>query len=141
MAWGYLIGRSSAIPLKVSINPYILIFLAAIPDIDLLLGLTGIRHRTWTHSVLIWTLIFVPFFIIYRKRSIPYFLAPIQHILFGDFVVGYYNSPLWPVNTSKFSLNYGLLSYENLALEAIGLAGFLLWAVLSADERKKFIAK
>jgi hypothetical protein len=141
MVWGYIIGRSSAIGLKVNVNPYVLLFLAAIPDIDLLLGLTGIRHRTWTHSVLIWALVFTPFFIIYRKKSLPYFFALIQHVLFGDFVVGYYNSPLWPVYNAKFSLDYGLLSNENVVLETIGLGAFLSWVTISKGTRKQFFAK
>lgn len=141
MAWGYLIGKASSIGLKVNVNPYLLLFLAVIPDIDLLLGLTGIRHRTWTHSVLVWTLIFLPIFIIYRKKGIPYYLATVQHIVLGDFIVGYYNAPLWPVNTSRFSLNYGLLSYENLFMEALGLGLFLAWFLLSKKIRVQFLAK
>jgi membrane-bound metal-dependent hydrolase YbcI (DUF457 family) len=138
MVWGYVVGRTSSSILKVSVNPYLLLFLAALPDIDLLLGIVGIQHRTWTHSVLVWSVIFAPLFVMYRKRSIPYFLAPIQHIIFGDAIVGAWNRPLYPISHFNFSLGYGLLSIENIALEAAGLGIFILLVLATKNARRAF---
>lgn len=121
--------------LGVKINPYLLLFLAALPDIDLLLAAFGIQHRTWTHSILVWSLIFAPFFIVYRKRTIPYFLAPIQHIIFGDAITGAWNRPLFPLSHFNFSLGYGLFSVENIALETAGLGIFLLFVLATRTAR------
>jgi len=125
MCWGYIIGKSSSSLLRVYSNPYLLLFVAALPDIDLLLGIVGIQHRTWTHSLLVWSVLFTPLFVIYRKRSIPYFIALVQHFLFGDAVVGSWNRPLWPISQFNFSLGYSLFSVENVVLEAAGLVIFL----------------
>jgi membrane-bound metal-dependent hydrolase YbcI (DUF457 family) len=129
MCWGFICGKLSASALKVTANPFLLLFLGALPDVDLLLGIVGIQHRTWTHSILIWTLVFTPFLAIYRQRAIPYFVATIQHILIGDFIVGAYNRPFWPVSQSNFNLGYSLFSIENIALEAAGL-GLMIALIL-----------
>jgi len=138
MCWGYVIGKASSSFLRVSINPYLILFLAALPDIDLLLGVLGVEHRTWTHSIFLWSLVFVPFFVKYRTRSVPYFLAPIQHILFGDVFVGSWNRPLWPVSNVNFASGHSLLSIENIALEATGLVIFLLLMFATKDGRASF---
>lgn len=134
MCWAYVTARSCSSALKVSINPYLVLLLGALPDIDLLLGSYGIEHRTITHSLFFWSMAFVPIFIRYRKRSIPYFIAPIQHILLGDFVVGH-TDPFWPLAHFELGLGLRLLSIENVALEAIGLAIFLIWVNRNGDSK------
>jgi membrane-bound metal-dependent hydrolase YbcI (DUF457 family) len=141
MCWGYVTGRATGSLLGVSANPFLLLFLAALPDIDLLLGIFGIQHRTWTHSLLIWSLVFAPLFILYKKRSIPYFIAPIQHIIFGDAMVGSWNRPLWPVSQFNFTLGYNLFSVELFALEAIGLAIFMLLVLATKSGRNRFFTQ
>ncbi|MFY3740869.1 MAG: membrane-bound metal-dependent hydrolase YbcI (DUF457 family) [Candidatus Nitrosomirales archaeon] len=138
MCWGYLTGKASSSLLRVNANPYLLMFLAALPDIDLLLGIVGINHRTWTHSILLWSVVFVPFFVIYRKRSVPYFIAPIQHIIFGDAIVGAWNRPFYPLSHFNFALGYSLFSIEVVALEAAGLAIFLLLTLATKRARISF---
>ena len=66
-----------------------------LPDIDLLLGPFGIPHRTLTHSIIFWSLLFVPFFVKYRVAAFPYFVGVASHILFGDLIVGR-TVFLWP---------------------------------------------
>jgi hypothetical protein len=127
--------------LGVSANPYLVLFLAALPDIDLLLGILGIEHRTWTHSVLLWSIAFAPFFVKYRKHTIPYFVAPIQHIILGDAIVGSWNTPFWPLSFFNLTLGHGLLSMENIALEAAGLAIFLLLVLATREGRLTFFGK
>ena len=140
MCWGYITGKFSSSPLHINVNPYLLLFLAALPDVDLLLGVFGMHHRTWTHSILIWSVAFTPFFIKYKKTTIPYFVAVISHIILGDAIVGRIN-PIWPIGKFNFSLGYGLLSIENIVLEAAGLAIFLFWAFKSKEARTSFFGK
>jgi hypothetical protein len=83
--------------------------------------------------------IFDPFFVKYRKRSIPYFLAPIQHIVFGDAIVGAWNRPLYPINHFNLNLGYSLFSVENIALEAAGLAIFLVIVLATKSGRLGFL--
>jgi membrane-bound metal-dependent hydrolase YbcI (DUF457 family) len=140
MCWGYITGKLSSSSLHVNVNPFLLLFLAALPDVDLVLGIFGIQHRTWTHSVLLWSVVFAPFFIKYKKTAIPYFVAVISHILLGDAIVGR-NNPIWPIGNFNFSLGYGLLSIQNIIAEAAGLVIFLVWAIKSKDARKSFFGK
>ena len=140
MCWGYITGKVTASPLRIPVNPYLLLFLAALPDIDLVLGIFGIQHRTWTHSVLLWSIAFTPIFIKYKKIAIPYFVAVISHIIFGDAIVGR-NNPIWPIGNFNFSLGYGLMSIQNIALEATGLVIFLSWILKSKDARVMFFAR
>lgn len=140
MCWGFITGKLCSSPLGIRVNPFLLLFLAALPDIDLVLGIFGIQHRTWTHSMLFWSLAFIPFFIKYKRTSIPYFAAVISHILLGDAIVGR-NNPFWPIGNFNFSLGYNLLSIQNIALEAAGLAIFLIWVLKSDDTRISFFGK
>lgn len=138
MCWGYITGKMSSSILHVNVNPYLILFLAILPDIDLFLGVFGLRHRTWTHSILIWSMIFVPIFIKYKVTAIPYFISVIQHIVLGDFIVGERNYPLWPVSMATFSLGFGPVSAMNIALEGIGLAIFTIIILVGKDLRRTF---
>ncbi len=138
MCWGYVTGKMSSSILHVNVNPYLILFLAILPDIDLILGVFGLRHRTWTHSILIWSLIFIPFFVKYRMTAVPYFISLIQHIILGDFIVGDRNYPLWPVSTVTLSLGYSPVSAMNIAVEGIGLVIFTSMICIRKESRKAF---
>src|SRR4030067_1789293 len=102
MALGYLLGKASAKPLNLNPNVPVLMVLSIIPDIDLLFGLEGF-HRGPTHSVITALLIFVPFFVFYRQKAIPYFLALVSHSLIGDLLIGGNLQLFWPLqNTPIF---------------------------------------
>ncbi|MGH9923350.1 MAG: metal-dependent hydrolase [Nitrososphaerales archaeon] len=136
MCWAYVTGRCCASALKVNVNPYLILVLGAVPDFDLLLGSFGIVHRGITHSVLFWSIVFIPLFIRYRKQAVPYFVAPISHILIGDLVVNR-TTVFWPLGP-ELGLRYRLFSIENLILEAVALAAFLIWVNLSTERSKLF---
>ncbi|MEM4277595.1 MAG: metal-dependent hydrolase, partial [Candidatus Nitrosocaldus sp.] len=128
-AWAYVISRSLASVLRVRINPYIVMLLGMVPDADILLQ-EYIRHRSLTHSIIFWSIIFIPFFIIYRKRSIPYFIAVIQHIMLGDVIVASTNV-LWPWKY-EMGMGFSLLSPLNIVMESIGL-GLALLLIIKYD--------
>jgi len=79
--------------------------LSIIPDIDIIFDLfTGAQiHRGPTHSLVVAIVAFIPFFIIYRKKAVPYFLALISHPLIGDLPGGGVQL-LWPISNAKFGL-------------------------------------
>ena len=106
-----------------------------LPDVDLLLGVFGVQHRTFTHSLIFWSVAFAPFFLKYRLTAIPYFVAVAQHILLGDLVVGR-TSILWPISDGV-GLGLSLLSPITLALEGVGLALFIVLATRDKEPLKK----
>ncbi len=121
-AWGYVLTMVVArlLGVKSTFNPYLAILLAMLPDADILLYELGIRHRSITHSIILWAILFTPFFIIYRRRSIPYFLAAVQHIMLGDIIVGS-TKVLWPLGY-ELGLRLPLTSSINIAVEFLGIA-------------------
>ena len=114
-ALGYLTGKLAAKSLDVNIN-FPLLFLASVfPDIDLLIP--GLEHRGPLHSVILFCLVFIPIFAIYKKRAAPYFVAVIQHIIIGDYLIGGDLQLLWPLTTNMYGFHVGIASLINVALE------------------------
>ena len=131
--WGYVLASLTARALRLDsahnsyrFNPYIAMILAMIPDIDIILYDLGIRHRSITHSILFWLVVFIPFLIVYRKRSLPYLVAVMQHIMVGDIIVGK-TRILWPLGY-ELGLGYGITSSVNISIEMIGIVMMLVLA-------------
>jgi hypothetical protein len=106
MALAYLLGKASAKLLKVNINVPLILVLSVIPDIDIIFNFilhTNV-HRGPTHSVIVAILVFIPVFIYYRRKAVPYFLALISHSLIADFIVGGQLQLLWPLSRREFGL-------------------------------------
>lgn len=78
-----------------------------------------IKHRGATHSVIVAFLVFIPFFIFYRKKSVPYFLAFLSHFLLSDFVAGGRIQLLWPLTFQHYGLEISIRSFANITLEWI----------------------
>jgi membrane-bound metal-dependent hydrolase YbcI (DUF457 family) len=75
-----------------------------LPDIDLLLGIQDpsfFMHRGVTHSFITFTLILLPFLIIYGKRALPYYVAAVSHSLIGDFFTGGIEF-FWPITQNWY---------------------------------------
>ena len=106
MALAYLLGKASGKLLNVNFNIPLILVLAIIPDIDILFDFlfNSDIHRGPTHSVIMAILIFIPFFILYRKRSVPYFVALASHSLIADLIIGGNLQLLWPLSASEFGL-------------------------------------
>jgi hypothetical protein len=106
MALAYLLGKASAKLLKVNLNIPLILVLSVIPDIDILFDflLKSEIHRGPTHSIITAILIFIPFFVLYRQKAIPYFAALASHSLIGDFLIGGQLQLLWPLSTNEFGL-------------------------------------
>jgi hypothetical protein len=121
MALAYLIGKGSALRLRINLNIPAILVLSIIPDMDILFG-GGEFHRGPTHSAIVALLVFIPIFILYRKKAVPYFLALLSHSLIGDLFIGGNIQLLWPIITNAISLPapfpvIGIDSVVNVALE------------------------
>ena len=106
MALAYLLSKASGKLLKVSFNIPLILVLSIVPDIDILFDFlfNSDIHRGPTHSVIMAILIFIPFFVLYRKKSVPYFVALASHSLIADLIIGGNLQLLWPLSASEFGL-------------------------------------
>ncbi len=107
IALAYLLGKVSARALKVNFIVPLVLVLSIIPDIDLPIGLlfnSTDFHRGPTHSLISAFLIFIPFFIVYRQKVVPYFLALISHSVIGDLFIGGHIQLLWPLTPQQYAL-------------------------------------
>jgi len=114
LALGYLTGKTVSKILNVSANVPLLFFVSVLPDIDLLI--LGLHHRGPLHSAILFSLLFFPIFILYKKRAIPYFVALTQHILIGDFLTGW-TQILWPITTNWYGSGMKIMNLTNILIE------------------------
>jgi hypothetical protein len=115
LAFGYISGKGSAVLLKTRLNIPLALMLSIIPDADILFPF--LQHRGPTHSVITALIVFTPFFIVYRKKAIPYFVALVQHSLVGDFIAGGQIQLLWPLTNQFFGTTTPISSLTNVAIE------------------------
>ena len=133
MAIAYLLGKGTSKALRTKLNIPTLLVLSILPDIDILYDvIMGVEiHRGPTHSIITAVLVFIPIFLYFGKKTIPYFLALISHPLIGDFIVGGKLQLLWPLSSSQFGLHelgsyyIDIFSPVNLVLE------ITLWVIAS----------
>lgn len=121
MALAYILGKASATRLKVNLIVPAILVLSIIPDIDILFGVEEF-HRGPTHSAVLALIVFIPFFVVYRRKAVPYFLALLSHGLIGDLVVGGNIQLFWPISSKEISFPswfpyIGITSPVNVALE------------------------
>ena len=113
-ALGYLTGKIASKPLKVNISLPLLFLASVFPDIDILVP--GLPHRGPLHSIVLLCILFIPIFLLYKKRAVPYFVALILHPLIGDYLTGGVQL-LWPVSMSMYGVGSGLESLSNIVIE------------------------
>jgi membrane-bound metal-dependent hydrolase YbcI (DUF457 family) len=125
MALGHILGKGSSKFLKTKLNIPLVLTLSVIPDVDILAERVPalapiLRHRGPAHSFVVSLIIFIPFFVLYRKTAVPYFIALVQHALIGDYLTGGGLQLLWPISQQRFGLAWAsIMSPENVALECI----------------------
>ena len=108
-ALGYILGKGTSKLAQVKVNLPLLFAASVLPDVDLILRF--LMHRGPTHSLIIITVLMIPFFVVYRKQALPYYAALLSHIFIGDFFTGGAQL-IWPLSSSSF----GALSIEPLSL-------------------------
>jgi membrane-bound metal-dependent hydrolase YbcI (DUF457 family) len=77
--------------------------LSVLPDIDIVLQ-SFIMHRGPTHSLIAATVTLIPFFIFYRKATLPYFAALLSHLFLGDFFTTYGLQLFWPASNHWYGV-------------------------------------
>lgn len=80
-------------------NLPLLLAASVLSDVDLLLRF--LMHRGPTHSIITISVLMIPFFVVYRKKAIPYYAALLSHILIGDFFTGGIQL-FWPFSNNLF---------------------------------------
>ena len=109
---GYLLGKVSATVVGTRLNLALLFTVSVLADFDLLL-VNFVSHRGPTHSLFFSLLVFLPFFVLYKKKSIPYFVVFLSHSLIGDIYLSGVQL-FWPFSADWFFIsnlwNRGLIS-------------------------------
>ena len=146
MALGYLLGKSSGKLLNLTINIPLVLVLSIIPDIDLIFEVIfSIQlHRGPSHSLVFAFLLFIPFFIFFKKKAVPYFLSLASHSALADFVVGGQLQLLWPISTKELGASQFIFSLIritdpiNIAFELILFIVAILVMLKTRDILKFF---
>jgi len=97
------------------VNIPLLLVASVISDFDLLIP--GLEHRGPTHSLIIIYLLFLPAFIVYRKRAVPYFIALIQHSILGDYLTDEGIQLLWPATIRWYGTGIAITGLTNILIE------------------------
>ncbi len=125
---GYLLGKVAAKTVDIRLNLGLLFTISVIPDVDVFFRFLG--HRGPTHSLFFSLIVSLPFFVWYRKKTIPYFVAFLSHFLLGDI---YFQGIqlFWPFSTdgvyvSNLSNRGGVSVVLELALFVITIVVMLL---------------
>ena len=131
MALAYLLCKASGKLLKVNFNIPLILVLSIIPDIDIIFEflLQSPIHRGPTHSLITAILVFIPFFVLYRQKAAPYFVALASHSLIGDVLIGGQLQLLWPLSTHEFGLPELGLPYINIYSPINVVLEFTLFAI------------
>lgn len=107
-ALGYLTGKATSKLAHVKINLPLLLAISVIPDIDLLFS-GFMDHRGLTHSILVISVLAIPFFVKYKKAMLPYLVALLSHVFLGDLFTGGIEF-LWPISKTVFGLDFAVNS-------------------------------
>jgi hypothetical protein len=134
---------------KISYSLPLLFAAALLPDLDFLFY-PLFQHHTITHSLTLWSIVYLPVFAIFRIRALPYFIATLSHFMIGDVITG--NPPLlfglsnqtfglirpWLV-TATGDASYGILFQA--IIDAVFVAAFALVAFMKRDAPSIFSSK
>ena len=102
---GYLFGKASAKITGTRLNLALVFTVSILPDFDLFFP-SFLIHRGPTHSLFFSFLVLFPFFIVYRKKAIPYFGVLLSHSLIGDIYgdIGAGVQLFWPFSNDLVSV-------------------------------------
>lgn len=120
MTWAYVWATISAGKHRGRLFMSIVMTLGVLPDVDLFLRGFGVLHHSFTHSLFFWFILSVPFFVVYRRRVVPFLVAVVQHFAFGDLLFGIVMIA-WPFSQSFFGLGIAMPSTLDIVFEIGGL--------------------
>ena len=131
-ALGYITGKLAAKIVKCEVNIPLILTLSILPDIDILIPF--FEHRGPTHSTVIGALVFLPLFLMWGRKALPYFIALTQHSLLGDFLIGGEVQLLWPITPEFYGITWlGIKSVANVAFEWTLFTVFIIVLFKSRD--------
>ena len=108
-----------------------LVLLASIlPDIDIFFS-QYIVHRGPTHSIITMSLLFIPFYIIYRK-GFTLLAAVYSHSLIGDYITARGIQLFWPLTDNWYRAppQFHLNGHETIIIESILFVIMLIHIIL-----------
>jgi membrane-bound metal-dependent hydrolase YbcI (DUF457 family) len=105
LALGYLMGFATSKVVRRTVHLPLLFLVAILPDIDYLLP--DVMHRGPTHSLVLHTILAIPFLLIYRRRALPYLVALWGHGISDLFDIAGVQL-FWPLST----YNHPLIPYR-----------------------------
>ncbi len=116
-ALGYLAGKGTSKLAHVKINLSLLLAVSVIPDLDLLFQ-GFMQHRGLTHSIIVISVLMIPFFMRYKKAVLPYLAAVLSHVFIGDLFTGGIEF-LWPISKTPFGFDLAVNSLPVTLTELI----------------------
>ncbi len=121
-------------------NLPLILVVSVLPDIDLILQFINpelFMHRGPTHSIVTFTILMLPLFIVYKKQAIPYYAALLSHSLIGDYFTGGIEL-FWPISNGWFGLDIDVRSLGNVIAE-LALFAIMLLVMLRSKELRSMI--
>jgi len=137
---GYLLGKAFAKISKVEVNLGLLLTASVFPDLDLVFS-RYIVHRGPSHSLLFALIVFLPLFVKFKRKTIPYFVAFLSHSLIGDIFSGGVQL-FWPFSKDLFYLlNFSVTNNLSIILELALFVIAVTFMVISNDLKKTLLGK
>lgn len=137
-ALGYVFGKASSKLSKTEIDLPLIFMLSVIPDIDILIPF--LQHRGPTHSIFSAIVLFIPAFVVWRRKALPYFAAFLQHSLVGDYLGGGGLQLLWPLTNAHYGFRIDIKGATNVVIELFAFLVAMLIMLKTKDMSKLFEA-
>ena len=135
---GYLLGTACAKLVNTRLNLALLFTVSILPDFDLLFS-RFIVHRGPTHSLFFLLLVSLPFFVVYKKSVIPYFVALLSHSLIGDIYGTMGVQLFWPLSRDWISVfDFSIVSALSVGFELVLFIISVAVMFVNKDFRKMF---
>ncbi len=129
--WSYLISKTAAQRLNVTLPVYLALLSGVLPDFDIYF-VPLIQHHTYTHSILTLGPLTVFLTLRYKQTGAALSTGILSHLL-TDMLVGDI-PPLYPASTATIGLHLGIPSLADTILEV----GALLLVVAYAYQNKDY---
>lgn len=122
---------------KADYHLLILFFASILPDFDLLFY-GYIPHRGPTHSIIIMTVFFIPFYVSTRS-GVSYYMALLSHSMIGDLFTGSGVQLFWPLSKKWFHVpyRYKIMGKELVILESILFLAMLIHIYFNRKKSKR----
>ena len=131
IALGYLSAWVVAKTLRQRLILWVALTAGMVPDFDLLFGGFGLEHATYTHSLVVWAPVAL-LLVTWRRGSLPYVAALLQHIVVGDLLMG--SLPLLlPLSGVSLGLGLEMSSMPDALIEFSSLLVMAIVLLRSGD--------